>query len=149
MSVFYYDPFSDFERLFDEAFTARTGNNNQVQRASNDNAVTSARFLRPTWVQPSLQYALCLADILSSFYRMDLHDDKETNTITATFELPGVKKEDVQIDVQNNRLTIGAESNFSSEENKEEYVVKERRFGKFSRTLQLPQGVKVINGVRI
>lgn len=80
---------------------------------------------------------------------MDLHDDKETNTITATFELPGVKKEDVQIDVQNNRLTIGAESNFSSEENKEEYVVKERRFGKFSRTLQLPQGVKVINGVRI
>lgn len=76
---------------------------------------------------------------------MDLHENKETNTVTATFELPGFKKEDVQLDIHNNRLTVAAESKFSSDTEKEGYAVKERRFGKFSRTLQLPQGVKVSN----
>ena len=30
---------------------------------------------------------------------MDLHEDAEKNLVTATFEFPGVKKEDVQVDV--------------------------------------------------
>lgn len=30
---------------------------------------------------------------------MDVYEDKEKNLVTATFELPGLKKEDVQIDV--------------------------------------------------
>lgn len=74
---------------------------------------------------------------------MDLLENKEKNTVTATFELPGFKKQDVSIDVHNNRLTVSAESKAVSEEEKDGYAVKERRFGKFSRTLQLPQGVKV------
>lgn len=74
---------------------------------------------------------------------MDLHENTEANSVTATFELPGLKKEDVQIDVHNGRLTISAESKLSADHEKSGYAVRERRYGKFARTLQLPQGVKV------
>jgi len=74
---------------------------------------------------------------------MDLHEDAQKNVVTATFELPGLKKEDVNIEVNNNGLTVSGESSSSSEKDDNGYAVRERRYGKFSRTLQLPQGVKV------
>ena len=74
---------------------------------------------------------------------MDLHEDNEKNLVTATFELPGLQKDDVQIDVHNNRLTVSAEAKQSEEFEEHGYAVRERRYGKFSRTLQLPAGVKV------
>ena len=78
-------------------------------------------------------------------YRMDLHEDKEKNLVTATFELPGLKKEDIQLEIQNGRLSVSAESKLSKDYEESGYAVRERRYGKFSRTLQLPQGVKVFN----
>ncbi|KAF4564555.1 hypothetical protein EYR40_010721 [Pleurotus pulmonarius] len=117
MSLWFYEPFADFDRLFDEAFNARAGNGAlSRQRQSSTPAV-----LRP---------------------RMDLHEDAEKNAVTASFEFPGLKKEDVNIDLHNGLLTVSAESNASSEKNEDGYAVRERRYGKFSRTLQLPQGVK-------
>lgn len=75
--------------------------------------------------------------------RMDLYENKEANTVTATFELPGLRKEDVSIDVHNGRLSISGESRTSNERDEAGYAVRERRYGKFSRALQLPQGIKV------
>ena len=63
--------------------------------------------------------------------------------MTATFELPGLNKENVSIDVHNNLLTVSGESKFESDRDEHGYVVRERRFGKFSRALPLPQGIKV------
>ncbi|EIN11798.1 HSP20-like chaperone [Punctularia strigosozonata HHB-11173 SS5] len=121
LSTFWYEPVisvSDFDRLFEEAFNARTaGNGGEVQHSSGG----ASSQVRP---------------------RMDLHDNKETNTVTATFELPGLKKEDVSIEVLNNRLTVSGESKTSSEHDENGYTVRERRFGKFLRTLPLPQGIK-------
>lgn len=74
---------------------------------------------------------------------MDLHEDKEKNLVTATFEFPGVSKENIQIDVHNGRLTVAAETKQSSDFEGSGYAVRERQFGKFTRTLQLPQGIKV------
>ena len=76
-------------------------------------------------------------------YRLDLFESKDSNQVTATFELPGLKKEDVSIDLQNNHLVVAGETKWS-QENKDEngWVVKERRRGKFSRTIPLPQGTK-------
>ncbi|TCD68560.1 hypothetical protein EIP91_010485 [Steccherinum ochraceum] len=118
VSYFLYDPFSEFNRLFDEAFDSRTGSNqsNQVQRS---NAVN--RAIRP---------------------RINVHEDAQSNSVLATFELPGLKKEDVNIDVHNNLLTVSGESKISSEHDENGYSVRERRFGRFSRSIPLPQGVK-------
>lgn len=72
-----------------------------------------------------------------------MHEDEEKNVVTATFELPGLKKEDVQIDVKDGVLYVSGESTISSEHGEKGYAVRERRFGKFSRGLPLPQGTKV------
>ncbi|RDB30432.1 Heat shock protein 16 [Hypsizygus marmoreus] len=118
MSVFYYEPFYDIERLFDEALGS---GNQQVARRGVENTDGAVRAWKP---------------------KMDLHEDAEKNVVTATFELPGLKKEDVQIDVENGRLSISAESKQSTEREEGGYAIKERRYGKLSRTLQLPRGTK-------
>ena len=85
-------------------------------------------------------YFLFLLNLLS---RLDLHESKDTNTVTATIELPGLTSERVAIDVHQNCLTISGESACSDSQEEGNYVVRERRSGKFSRTLQLPFGTKV------
>ena len=74
---------------------------------------------------------------------MDIHEDAKTNTVTATFELPGLKKEDVNIDVHNNILTVSGESKVDENHDENGWAVRERRYGKFSRSVPLPQGIKV------
>ena len=142
---FFYEPFyslSDLDRLFDEAFSARA--DNQVQRRGvegSQNTLTSTAF-RPRYVSFLSHDDSVYADHGFS-NRVDVHENKEANTITAMFELPGLKKEDVQIDVHNNRLTVAGENKVDSQRNEDGYAIRERRYGKFSRTLPLPQGIKV------
>ncbi|KAJ8089120.1 hypothetical protein AAF712_010769 [Marasmius tenuissimus] len=127
MSVYYYEPFYNFDRFFDEVFSRR----GQPQQQVEGDAAT---------VVPD-NHSL----VKSVKPRMDLHEDTEKNIVTASFELPGLKKEDVHIDVHDGRLSVSGESRISEEHNHEGYAVRERRFGKFSRTLQLPVGVKEEN----
>ena len=75
--------------------------------------------------------------------RMDVHCDENTNNINVAFDLPGLQKENVSIDVHNNVLTVSGEDKSSSERSEGGYVIRERRFGKFTRSLSLPLGVKV------
>ena len=45
--------------------------------------------------------------------------------------------------MHNNLLTVSGESKFESDRDEHGYVVRERRFGRFSRSLPVPEGVKV------
>ena len=63
--------------------------------------------------------------------------------MTATFELPGLTSDGVAIDIHQNRLTVSGESVVLDSEEGRNYVIHERRSGKFSQTLQLPFGTKV------
>lgn len=76
---------------------------------------------------------------------MDLHEDAGTNTVTATFDLPGLSKEDVHMVVQNGRLSISSENQSSHEKMDKGYTIRERSYGRFSRSLPLPPGTKVSN----
>ena len=76
-------------------------------------------------------------------YRLDVHEDIEKNTVTATYEIPGFSKDEVQINFQNGKLTVFAETKKSENYAETGYTLRERVNGKLSRTLQLPQGVKV------
>lgn len=78
---------------------------------------------------------------------MNLHENVEKNLVTATFELPGLTKDKVNIDFQNRLLTISGQVAESPEPEKGEYKIKERLSGKFSRTLQVPAGTQVSMGV--
>ena len=63
-----------------------------------------------------------------------------------TADLPGVKKEDIQITLQDSVLSISAESKKQSEEKQGERVIRrERRYGKYLRTMQLGQDIDESN----
>lgn len=65
--------------------------------------------------------------------------DKEIVVETA---LPGVEAGDVDLKVEGNRLTISAESRHERDEQEQGYHLRELRYGKFSRSVELPAGVK-------
>ena len=56
-------------------------------------------------------------------------------------ELPGIKREDIEIHLENGILTIRGERRFEKESQKENYHRIERAYGKFSRTFSLPTRV--------
>ena len=73
---------------------------------------------------------------------MDVFEDPVTNMVTATFELPGVSRDNIAIDVYGDRLSISGEvtSYFGPNYG---YILRERRTGPFARTLQLPAMIPV------
>jgi HSP20 family protein len=56
-------------------------------------------------------------------------------------DLPGLRKEDVDVEVENDVLTITGERKHEQEENREGYFRSERSYGRFYRALPLPEGV--------
>ncbi len=58
-------------------------------------------------------------------------------------DLPGVKKEDIEIDVKDNVLTVSGERKVKEEMKEENYYKIESRYGKFTRSFTLPKNVNV------
>lgn len=56
-------------------------------------------------------------------------------------ECPGVKKEDIKVDVNGDTMTISGETKFDQQYTKENTRYQERREGTFSRTLTVPENV--------
>ena len=72
--------------------------------------------------------------------KIDVKEDDKGYTVKA--DIPGVKKEDIQIDVENDEVTLRAETKKEKEEKKDEKVVySERSYGLVSRSFTLPTDV--------
>ena len=52
-------------------------------------------------------------------------------------DVPGFKKEDINIDVDNGYLTVKASKHFDETEKTKNYICRERRYGKFERSFYL------------
>ena len=63
------------------------------------------------------------------------------NEIILKAEIPGMKKEDVKVNLQDNLLTLSGERKFEGETKKENYHRIERRYGVFTRSFMLPPTV--------
>src|SRR4051812_13322806 len=70
---------------------------------------------------------------------VDVHEDAESLVLRA--ELPGVKREDVDIGIDGNVLTLKGERKLEQEENGRKYHRIERSYGSFVRQFQLPTNV--------
>lgn len=55
--------------------------------------------------------------------------------------VPGIKPDEVKIEVEDNVLTVSGEHEETEEEKKGNFLRRERRYGSFSRAISLPQGV--------
>ena len=76
----------------------------------------------------------------SSFPRVDIID--HDNSIEVQAALPGVKKEDVEVSIKNQTITIRASSKEEKkEETKDKYFRREISRGEFQRILALPDNV--------
>jgi HSP20 family protein len=72
--------------------------------------------------------------------RMDIIERNGTIEITA--ELPGLEEKDVEVTLSDDILTIRGERRQEKEQKDENRHVVERSYGAFSRSVQLPAGVK-------
>lgn len=81
-------------------------------------------------------------DLETPQMRLKVDITKSDDTYTVKAEIPGVKKDDIQVSVDGNEVTISGEIKKESEEKKGEEVIRsERYFGKVSRSFTLPHDV--------
>ncbi len=71
---------------------------------------------------------------------VDIYDEGKEVVIKA--DLPGLKKEDISVDLTENVLTISGEKKRAEETKKDEYYRYERSFGSFCRRFELPSTLK-------
>ena len=76
-------------------------------------------------------------------WRPAIEVEEKEGKLLVTAELPGVKKEDVKVNVTDNTLTLEGERKHEKEEKREGYYHSERSYGKFLRSIPLPEGAKI------
>lgn len=106
-----------------------------VDRLRHEMDTLFERFFREPFAvfAPSVPEAMIVPEI----------DVSETEVeVVVRCELPGVEPQDVDINVSGDVLTIRGEKKVSAEEQKENFHLMERDWGRFSRSVMLPQHVQ-------
>lgn len=110
-----YDPFRDLRRLQNEVNNLFAGN---ISRAFDDETFTGGAW------NP----------------RVDIYEGQ--NELVLEAELPGLKREDFDLSLENNVLTLRGERKFEKREEADNYHRVERAYGVFTRSFTLPQSVQ-------
>ena len=71
----------------------------------------------------------------SNSFKVDVKEDENNYTIDA--DLPGIKKEDISLEYDNNYLTISAKRDEISQNNDNDFVRRERTYGEFKRSFYI------------
>ena len=79
-------------------------------------------------------------DVLPSFGRTDVYE--KDGCVVYEMELPGIRKDEVEIKVDQGRVAVSGEIKRSEEIKQEDYFRIGRRYGRFYRSLPLPSDVK-------
>jgi HSP20 family protein len=114
MSIVRYDPFRDLRTLQEEVNRLFTGN---LNRNFDDEGIA-----RGAW-SPSV----------------DIYENKEQIVLEA--ELPGMNREDFDLSVENNVITLKGERHFEKTDEQDNYHRVERAYGSFTRSFTLPNTV--------
>src|SRR5688572_20594142 len=92
-------------------------------------------FGKGFWVKP-----FALPEETELKMKIDVKEDDKNFTVRA--DIPGVNKEDIQVDIDDDRVSLKAEVKREKEEKKDEKVVySERTYGMVSRSFTLPADV--------
>jgi HSP20 family protein len=70
---------------------------------------------------------------------VDVYEDE--HNVTLKIEVPGIDEQDIDVQVENNTLTVHGERKIEKEEKEENYRRVERKYGSFTRTFTLPTTV--------
>lgn len=115
MSIVRYDPFRDLRSLQDEVNRLFSTN---LSRPFGDEGMA-----RGAW-NPSV----------------DIYENKDQIVLEA--ELPGMKREDFDLSIENNVITLRGERRFEKQDEGDNFHRVERSYGSFARSFTLPQTVQ-------
>lgn len=108
------------------------------------NRMTEELWVRPMrQLLPSGRHLLPGERAIVPFgYRMPYVDVVETDKeVIATAEMPGLEKQDIKINLTEDRLEISVEAKREEERKEKGYVYRERRYGGYYRSISLPAPV--------
>ncbi|MCW8820701.1 MAG: Hsp20/alpha crystallin family protein [Sulfurovum sp.] len=66
---------------------------------------------------------------------------KKNGDFHVEIDMPGVKKEDIDVRIDNNILTVSGERKMKKEVKKKDYYLMESSFGRIERSFSLPKGI--------
>jgi HSP20 family protein len=93
----------------------------------------------PSWRWPSLRTRRGAEQ--AWYPQIDVFE--KDNRLVTKIDLPGMKKDDVKVEVTDGQLAISGDRKREAEEKGEEFYWCEREYGSFYRTVPLPEGVKL------
>lgn len=93
-------------------------------------------FERPFSLSPFFGESAFMGEFAPS---IDLSETDQELTISA--ELPGMEPEDIHITLERNTLTISGEKRAEKEEEGKRFYRVERSYGRFRRSIALPEGI--------
>jgi len=96
-------------------------------------------FRRPFPLQSSLS-RLRMSEIEEVLPKVDIYDEEDSFVIKA--EIPGIKKEDVEVNLTEDTITISGEKKREEEAEKKGFYRMERSYGSFSRSFRLPADIQ-------
>jgi HSP20 family protein len=109
-------PFEDMERWFEDAFRRP--------------------FFGPSWM-PRIR----MPDIMGEVSPMvDIFEDG--NDIVVKAEVPGIKKENIEVNLTQDTITISGQKKEEEKVEKKDFYRLERSFGSFTRKLRLPADIQ-------
>lgn len=94
------------------------------------------RLFEESWVRPRAGWFLPTEGTLA----VDIYETDDDVVVKTA--VPGVKPEDIDITISGNTLTIAGETKAEEKVEEENYIRRERRYGRFSRSVTLPSGVQ-------
>ena len=74
-------------------------------------------------------------NLMNDTFKMDIQDKEDKYLIEA--DLPGIKKEEIELNLNEGRLTISIKREEKEEKEKENYIHKERRYSSMTRSVYL------------
>lgn len=77
--------------------------------------------------------------LTAGFVPLDLYEEGDNLIVKAS--VPGVRPEDLNVRVRDDALTISGELKQETERKESDYHLRERRYGRFERTVALPSAV--------
>lgn len=87
-------------------------------------------------------FALEPVDLFDSAWLPTVDVEEDEKSIHVRAEIPGIDEKDINVTLEDNVLTISGEKKEERKEENKRYVLAERRFGSFKRSIALPAEVK-------
>jgi HSP20 family protein len=75
------------------------------------------------------------------FWSPEVETFRRGDRLVVRADLPGVSKNDVKVELDDNALSISGERSMEHQDDREGYYVSERSYGRFYRAVPLPEGV--------